>query len=1036
MLLLGLFDQSPPEILAGADYDNQSPAYGPPVAFPAAEASSMTTDPVGRLEGSHKPDFGGIEQISEESSAVTTLKRKRTPNIQDNTSMLPISSSTSRTRPDLPHFMGFDNQLYRCICETTIEPDAGTSIQCESCLAWQHAGCFGLHELELEGNSYFCQMCSEENEIHQPDLTYVEYIQRLALSKEALSIEPSIFPEAVLREGKRPRLASATGRGGKSRVRHSGPGPKSAEPEGSDRKPMSPSGDAVPVVAPRSQRKKQVVPPRIAKSKVVQQAGVANIDVPQSATVDHAGSHQVLDDLDCPLRFLEYIPIARNLATTREVEGLLRRSWTDQGTSRIPHNSKLASTDPTEAASPELHIRIPAHQPQCDSGESTSNPNVFVKLAEKAETSDVSVYTAAGQASPDISSKRSLYELDCYGVYARRSLDINAFLGEFRGEVYPASEYERDPANQYAILGLPKAFVKKVGPPLGLVVDARRYGTDMRFARSSCHPNACLSVMTVKSQSDNGEVATTTSFGIFATRDIPIGEEITLPWDWDANHVVHQAQKCDQNSTFHSRRLDAIGQHLARALTACACASIQGCTLATLARASQRGCGSAHRSADDTVSVAGVGRSRYHRQGRSWVDPVTCEDSASIWGTFGREGSADCLHDDSMPALRADYQLDTWLSSESYTCNSDNDDDSLRSSRDLSFDTDLPGSLLKGYTTSPILPATRPSTLLERAKTRSYPELLSASGSVLNDDEDSMSMSATSTLTEPLSDDPDHEDYAGFAGTIENGSLHALPHEAVSLASPERSPSRSGAPKGPPRIIPNDHVDSPASPFPPDIHLAETGGPAAVYTSDQVERTPDRQMSFGDMPQVSDAVSTLQLQPEPDDNVAQHETETQEDTRDPSLLSKKRMKRIDLANFMQETDTRSVTVEHMPAVAAETQRPSEAADIKPKRQSSSSPTRAGVAGSLCTDHSDNIAAPWWKSAMVSSTVTAPASPIPILERVNTNPLEGVTDLDYQNVSSNVYRVRHIHTADRHKPSFFSAGGSAIISGHAEPAKRW
>ncbi|KAK0552845.1 SET domain-containing protein 3 [Tilletia horrida] len=150
-----------------------------------------------------------------------------------------------------------------------------------------------------------------------------------------------------------------------------------------------------------------------------------------------------------------------------------------------------------------------------------------------------------------------------HGLYADVAISAGTFICEYRGEIIDADAYRADPINQYAALGTTKPHVHILPPPLNLAIDARRYGTEARFARPSCHPNSVLRPILLRpprdqeldrkgtlgpgtdiaSASKEGSPSSSSRkellFGIFAISDINRGHEITLGWEWDDLHIVH-----------------------------------------------------------------------------------------------------------------------------------------------------------------------------------------------------------------------------------------------------------------------------------------------------------------------------------------------------------------------------------------------------------------------------------------------------------------------------------------------------------------
>ena len=983
MLLLGLFDQGLPD--GSVDTGPQgSDAPNKHIVVSASKGSPVADCTIVEGDGTHPVDLDIDERDMGGGSLAPTLKRKRTSSLPEGEALLPASISSSRTRPDLPHFMGFDNQLYRCVCGTTIEPDAGTSIQCESCLAWQHAGCFGLRESELEGHSYFCQLCSDEDEFHQPDGSYVEYIQRLALNKDVASLEPSLVPDVVQREGKRPRLPSSTGRGGKSRVRVGGLATKPTETEGSDRKAMSPSSEVLPAVAPRNQRKKSIIAPRISKGKATLQVSVAPEDAPQDAPLSDARPHRSLDDADCPLRLLEYIPILSNLVTSHEVEDTLHRLCLDQ---LSDNGAKRTVAMRKPRPGPSDYYRVATSTgPLSEPADRKKNPNVFVKLIKKNDATEISVPELAGHASPDPSLRRPFYNPDNYGVYARREIGAGAFLGEYCGEIYSASEYENDPANQYALFGSPKAFVRRIGPPFGIVIDARRYGTDMRFTRSSCHPNACLSSMTHESQARPGEVIDPTSFGVFATRNIQVGEEVTLPWQWDHNHIIHQLQEQIRPSSFHSQRLDAIGDHLAKFLTDCACTSVQACVVAKLLGTSLHqeyasfACGSIRAAAVGT-SVNSWSKLRTGSyDGYEACLRASLTSRPSVWQD--RFSPAD---NDLVLASTSNYHLGIWLGSQHYACDTEDDNSSVELSMESSNDSDFPDSLADGWMSSPLI--TNPD--LAEAQDKAYSEVRARTPSVFEhnafeEEEDRRSVSATSTLTEPLTDNTDGHDQSDLLDVSRVNHMNALPPTPNCPVTADRSSPETGPLEGTldrTACLPQMTSSTTRNGFQPD----EMDCPADRFP---LEKSKD--IAGMQSPTIIESASASTSMPlhhvsEPED-IDLRDTTQQDTTKDQSRTNKKR---INLTHFMQSTVARTLPAARPSSPLALPKSPETANRSASAPEPGMLTSQLHIQGSTAAQCNQNDSAPWWKSSIASPrTVGLSTSPREDLtRRYDTDPSE-------------------------------------------------
>jgi hypothetical protein len=131
-----------------------------------------------------------------------------------------------------------------------------------------------------------------------------------------------------------------------------------------------------------------------------------------------------------------------------------------------------------------------------------------------------------------------------FSLHTAQSVPRSAMISPYPSTILPSSTYLSDPLNAYAHLGMPKPFVHLIGPPLDLALDSRITGSEARFARSGCRPNAVLRPMICNQSKDRekptgGDKEAGISFGMFALRDMKANEEVVLGWEWDDGHAVH-----------------------------------------------------------------------------------------------------------------------------------------------------------------------------------------------------------------------------------------------------------------------------------------------------------------------------------------------------------------------------------------------------------------------------------------------------------------------------------------------------------------
>ena len=131
-----------------------------------------------------------------------------------------------------------------------------------------------------------------------------------------------------------------------------------------------------------------------------------------------------------------------------------------------------------------------------------------------------------------------------FSLHTAQPVPRSAMITPYPSTILPSSTYLSDPLNAYAHLGMPKPFVHLIGPPLDLALDSRITGSEARFARSGCRPNAVLRPMICNHSKDkekktSSDKETGVSFGVFALRDMKANEEVVLGWEWDDGHAVH-----------------------------------------------------------------------------------------------------------------------------------------------------------------------------------------------------------------------------------------------------------------------------------------------------------------------------------------------------------------------------------------------------------------------------------------------------------------------------------------------------------------
>ncbi|KAK4548368.1 hypothetical protein LTR36_010239 [Oleoguttula mirabilis] len=132
-----------------------------------------------------------------------------------------------------------------------------------------------------------------------------------------------------------------------------------------------------------------------------------------------------------------------------------------------------------------------------------------------------------------------------------------AYIGELKGHVGFKEEYKADAANRWPLLRHPEPFVF-FHPRLPIYVDARSEGTEMRYVRRSCQPNAELRVLVTDS--------TDYRFCFMATEQIDPGMEVAVGWDTTESIPVKMN---GQNGPPSTKDMDLLGTWVSTVLSNC-----------------------------------------------------------------------------------------------------------------------------------------------------------------------------------------------------------------------------------------------------------------------------------------------------------------------------------------------------------------------------------------------------------------------------------------------------------------------------------
>lgn len=520
----------------------------------------------------------------------------------------------------------------RCICDC--DDDDGFTIQCDRCLVWQHCACFGMSQASVP-DEYLCEQCDPR----PVDIQFAQAHQqkrREAEARKAL-VERSIKRQnqtSTAHERQTANISTVQGRPRKPSQVLNLLNTGFAVPE----LPASISGTSGSGSSKTNKRKAGAKQPRrtplIDTPTSVGPGRTPATPIPRDERLDPM--EEALEQADkLEAWHVEFTPIGKNLVIDPAVPDSLASCMLDwqEGSSlkatrlagrkavapvagRSARSRSVSTASRVEELAVNAELEAGGGQGQGTNGtrrvsagsEAPAEPvlsiigNECVPVEiEGSSLADLSMRTVVKHISDSSSAQifanvaqiasaptephqtwaasRAFSRPVMHGLFADSAIPAGAFITEYRGELLSADKYRSDPLNQYAALGAVKPHVHVFPPPLNLAVDARRFGTESRYARFSCHPNAVLrpilfhraegdagSRSRSRSSSPNSKMATGVEgdgvrqsgetsaepellFGLFAISDIGRMHEITLSWEWDDAHIVHFLPELVKNPT-------------------------------------------------------------------------------------------------------------------------------------------------------------------------------------------------------------------------------------------------------------------------------------------------------------------------------------------------------------------------------------------------------------------------------------------------------------------------------------------------------
>ncbi|KAK3944888.1 SET domain-containing protein 3 [Diplogelasinospora grovesii] len=368
----------------------------------------------------------------------------------------------------------------KCICNFT--DDDGNTIYCEKCDTWQHIECYYPDNVEDALREDFSHSCAE------CDPRSLDRQQAIERQKARTTAVPVVEEEATDKKPKRPPSKSHKKKPKPTDLQQNGHHPSSENTK-------HPSLPDHPHPHPPKKTKNSHKPTQSISSQAPKRSpsyGGAKVNPgrpPSPATTP--------PDLPDDLEIHNYSSGFLTLYNDNDVQ--------------IVHTNSFAGLQVSNAMSEWL--RDPAKM-QKETG--WSYHDVFQKLPPNANSSRRLDVEVTKKALPNTT-------LQWQYLKAPSAIGKDVPLMELNGQVGFQAIYCADPENRWNEFTSPLPFVL-FHPYLPLYIDTRREGSEARFVRRSCRPNAVLETYL----SDTSEY----HFWLVSDRQIAAKEQITIPWDF------------------------------------------------------------------------------------------------------------------------------------------------------------------------------------------------------------------------------------------------------------------------------------------------------------------------------------------------------------------------------------------------------------------------------------------------------------------------------------------------------------------------
>ncbi|KAL2267463.1 hypothetical protein VTJ83DRAFT_4740 [Remersonia thermophila] len=370
----------------------------------------------------------------------------------------------------------------KCICD--FPDDDGNTIYCDTCDTWQHIECYYPDNAEDAVQPNFEHSCTD------CDPRYIDREQAIARQRARGALPP--VEAAAEKKAKRPPSKSHKKKAKPSDLHINGGGHGASDAA----KHLSP-GDANPH------------PPKKAKSSHKSSQSISS-QAPKRNASNHGAAKATNGHPLSPATTPPDLP--DDFELYKYSTGFV--SLYSDDSYQIVNTNSFADIRVSNTMTNWLHSR---EQLKKETGLSYSD--VFQDLPANME---------AMQVVPEVEQARKVVSpanvvVQCYSLRAPSSIKEYVPLMEVNGQIGFQASYCADPDNRWSELTAPLPFVL-FHPLLPLYIDTRREGSEARFVRRSCRPNATLETYI---SSDNQY-----RFWLVSDRPVAAKEPITIGWDF------------------------------------------------------------------------------------------------------------------------------------------------------------------------------------------------------------------------------------------------------------------------------------------------------------------------------------------------------------------------------------------------------------------------------------------------------------------------------------------------------------------------